>query len=223
MDNFQQSTPSIEEQIKAFVKLIDIPNFTNTKLLSLALIHPSHIYEVDLSKEDKDWIENFYRRLAHLGDAIYNAIVTDCLFETYPNYNIGELTEGKKLLVNKDVLFEFAKELKLQQFGFLGKSQQGKTLEEQKNIFVEMFKAIFGAIYLEFGRDFSKSKSWLCEHFLYDAIDELFEDEDKDDEDEDYEFDEDYGSSVVTTRDYLDMMGLHDFPDYGWAPGDDSD
>jgi hypothetical protein len=27
----------------------------------------------------------------------------------------------------------------------------------------------------------------------------------------------------LDTRDYLDMIGLENFPDYGWAPGDDDD
>ncbi|OKH33169.1 hypothetical protein NIES2119_24225 [[Phormidium ambiguum] IAM M-71] len=205
MSEFQQLTPKIEQRILEFAKLIDIPNFTNIKTLTIALIHPSRSYEIDISNEVKDWLEKFHKRLAHLGDAIYNAIVTDCLFETYPNYSIADLTESKKLLVNKSLLFEFAKELKLQEFCFLGKSEQGKSIEEQEKLFAEMFKAVFGAIYLEFDRDFSKSRNWLCDRFLNQAIEKLLENED--DEDEDYEFDEYYYSGTVTEDEYLSMIG----------------
>lgn len=72
-------------------------------------------------------------------------------------------------------------------------------------MFGEMFEALLGAIYLEFERGFSKTKTWLLNHFF----DELFE----------YVFDE--NETLVTTRDYLDMIGLNDFPDYGWCPGYD--
>ncbi len=219
MNQSQDLKQQREQQVKAFIELIDIPNFKDTGMLEIALIHPSYSYEINSSKEVKDLLEKLYKRLAHLGDAIFSAIVTDCLFESCPSCTIAELTEGKKLLVDKSLLFEFAKQLKLQQFCLLGKSQQGKPLDGQEKLFAEMFKAVFGAIYLEFERDFSKARTWLNEQFLEEAIELLLKDEDEDDEYD--ELNEHYESSSVTTREYLDMIGLQDFPDYGWAPGDD--
>ncbi len=183
------------------------------------MMHPSYIYELNAQQSEKDEVNESYRRLAHLGDAILGAIVTDYLYDRYPEGNKGFLTSAKQLLVDKGRLFEFAKELKLQQFCLLGRSQKGKLLDQQEKLFAEMFEAVFGAIYLEFERDFSKARSWLVERFIADAVDDLLNDETDDLDD----FDELVDSTTVTTREYLDMIGLHDFPDYGWAPGDDSD
>jgi len=87
----------------------------------------------------------------------------------------------------------------------LGKGERQRDEAEQIEMFGEMFEALLGAIYLEFERDFCKTKTWLLNRFF----DELFE----------YVFDG--NKTLVTTRDYLDMIGLNDFPDYGWCPGYD--
>ncbi|TBR56628.1 hypothetical protein B4U84_28720 [Westiellopsis prolifica IICB1] len=217
MPQFHNSQNQREQQIQAFIKVINIPKFNEIKALEIALLHPSYVYESNADRQTKDLQEKAYRRLAHLGNAMIGAIVTDYLYERFPEYTIGELTEDKQLLVDKIQLSEFASKLNLQQFCLLGKSLKGKPLNEQERLFAEMFEAVFGAIYLGLKRDFYKASSWLVENFIADAVDKLLDDE-TDDED-DFE-----GISVtVTTREYLDMIGMEDFPDYGWAPGDDSD
>ena len=219
MSQFPNLKQQREQQIPNFTNLIGLPEFQKKQELEIALMHPSYIYELNAHQSEKDSLNESYRRLAHLGDAILGAIVTDYLYDRYPEGNKGFLTSAKQLLVDKVRLFEFAKNLKLQQFCLLGRSQQGKVLDQQEKLFAEMFEAVFGVIYLEFERDFSKARSWLVERFIADAVDDFLNDEPDDLDD----FDELVDSTTVTTREYLDMIGLHDFPDYGWAPGDDSD
>lgn len=219
MNQSQDSQQQYEEYFNRFCESIGLPNFKEKTWIKIALLHPSFIYETTKTQEKKEVMENLYRRQAHLGDAIFSAIVTDCLFENFPDYTIAELTEGKKLLVDKSLLFQFAVQLNLPQFCFLGKSQNDKPLEGQHKLFAEMFKALVGGIYLSFDQDLSKAKTWLNNHFLEEAIEGILEDED--DEDEYDEIDGYEIGTYMTTRDYLDMMGAEDFPDYGWAPGDD--
>lgn len=219
MDQYQHLEQQYEQYINRFCESIGLPEFEEKVWIKIALYHPSFIYEMAITQEKKEALEKLYRRQAHLGDAIFSAIVTDCIFENFPDYTIAELTEAKKLLVDKSLLFEFAKQLKLPQFVLLGKSLQGKPLDGQDKLFAEMFKAVFGAIYLDYERDFSKTRTWLNEHFLEEAIEEILEDED--DEDEYDEIDGYEIGTYITTREYLDMIGAEDFDDYGWAPGDD--
>lgn len=217
MTQFHNLKNQREQQIQALIQIIGIPDFHEKEVLATALTHPSYIYESNASRQTKDLQEKAYRRLAHLGDAILGAIVTEYLYERFPESTKGELTEDKQLLVDKVQLSEFAIQLNLQQFCLLGKSLKGKPLNEQERLFAEMFEAVFGAVYLGLKRDFHKASSWLVENFIADAVDKLFDDE-TDDEDNFENID-----LTISTREYLDMIGMEDFPDYGWAPGDDSD
>ncbi|ODH03088.1 hypothetical protein A4S05_21075 [Nostoc sp. KVJ20] len=204
-----------QQQIQAFIKGIGISEFQATEALEIALRHPSFIYESNVDRQTKDLQEKAYRRLAHLGDAILSTIVTDYLYERFPESTKGELTEDKQSLVDKAQLSKFAIKLNLPEFCLLGKSLKGKPLNEQERLFAEMFEAVFGAIYLGFKRDFSQASSWLIKRFLADALDELLNHEEDDEEN--------FEDISLDTRDCLDMIGLENFPDYGWAPGDDDD
>ena len=217
MTNIHKLKNQREQQLQALIQVIDIPDFHDKEVLETALTHPSYIYESNADRQTKDLQEKVYRRLAHLGNAILGAIVTEYLYERFPEYASCELTEDKQLLVDKVQLSEFAIQLNLQQFCFLGKSLKGKPLNGQEKLFAEMFQAVFGAIYLGLKRDFYKASSWLVENFIADAVDGLLDDEtDSEDNFENI-------SLSISTREYLDMIGMEDFPDYGWAPGDDSD
>ena len=166
-----------EEQIQAFIQVIGIPDFDEKELLEIALTHPSYIYELNADRETQDLQENAYKRLAHLGNAILGAIVTEYLYDRFPEYTSSDLTEDKQLVVDKVKLSEFAITLNLQEFCLLGKSLKGKPLNEQERLFAEMFQAVFGAIYLGFKRDFYKASSWLIKNYVADAVDKLFDDE----------------------------------------------
>ena len=66
--------------IETVKQAIGIPNLKKTELLEIALTHPSYIYENNsLERRDKDLQERKYRRLALLGDSIFNAVVIDYL------------------------------------------------------------------------------------------------------------------------------------------------
>jgi dsRNA-specific ribonuclease len=155
--------------IEAVKRAMGLPEIKQCEIFENALLHPSYIYETNLPRQVQDLKEKEYRRLAHLGDAVIGAIVTDYLYSSYPNLNQGNLTEVKQCLVDKTQLAKLADKLNLHQFCKLGKSQQRQTPETQVKLFAEMFEAVFGALYLEFDRDFSRSGHWLVERIREDA------------------------------------------------------
>lgn len=73
-----------------------------------------------------------------------------------------------------------------------------------------MFEALVAVIYLDGNRSFERVYRWVCDRFIKEAVESS-------EELCDFSLD---CNITITTRDYLDMIGLEGFPDYGWAPGD---
>lgn len=213
MVQFYNSSTKREQDIQAFLKIIDISDL-DTELIEISLMHPSYLYESNIDREKQDLQEKEYRRLAHLGDAIIGAVVTDYLYEQYLDLAEGELTQLKQQLVGKVQLSKFARQINLHQYCLLGRSLKGSNLNKQGKLFPEMFEAVFGAIYLGLKRDFSSSKLWLIERLLANTLDKVIDLDETDNKYEDYDY-------ILTTREYLDPIRLREFPDYGWAPSND--
>lgn len=163
--------------IEAVKNAIGIADFNRTDLLEIALTHPSHIYEdQNLNRQQQVQQEREYRRLAILGDGIFNALVIDYLYHRFPNLNQGALTNNwKNSLLSRKKLSEFARKLNLRQLCLFGGSEIRKDESEQVELFGEMFEALLGAIYLEFERGFSRTRDWV-EPFIKKAVDELSKD-----------------------------------------------
>lgn len=168
----------MSENIEAVKNAIGIADFNRTDLLKIALTHPSHIYENDdLNRQQQVQQEREYRRLAILGDGIFNAVVIDYLYHRFPNLNQGALTNNwKNRLLSRKKLSEFALKLNLRQRCLLGGSEIRKDESKQVELFGEMFEALFGAIYLGFERDFSRTRDLIVERFIKKAVDELSKD-----------------------------------------------
>jgi len=163
--------------IEAIKKAIGIPNFKQIDLLQIALTHPSYIYEnSSLNRQQKDWQERDYRRLAILGDAIFGAVVIDYLYDRFPNLNQGELTTWKSDLVSRNQAYKFSHKLNLSHHCLLGGSERGKHESWQQDLFAEMFEALLGVIYLEFQRNFSRIRDWLVDGFVAEVVERLLTD-----------------------------------------------
>ncbi len=162
---------------EAVKEAIGISEFKQTQLLEIALTHPSRIYEnINLTQEQKGLQEREYRRLAILGDSILNAVVIDYLHDHFPDLNQGALTKWKSDLVMRKKASEFARKLNLRELCLLGQGERARDESGQVELFAEMFEALFGAIYLEFERDFSRARDWLVERFIKKAVDDLLTD-----------------------------------------------
>lgn len=127
--------------IAAVKKRINIIDFKQVELLKIALTHPSYIYEkTKLNRQQQEQQERDYRRLAHLGDAIVGAIITDYLFHYRSDLNKDELTKFKQQLVNRKQLAELAQKLNLRQFCLLGEVRREKSRMSIENISVKCLK-----------------------------------------------------------------------------------
>src|SRR5690348_1244559 len=94
----------------------NLPTFKNKELFEQAFTHRSYLNEakdVTVSNE----------RLEFLGDSILSFLVSQHLYESYPQYNEGILTNLRSLLVNTKSLGEIANSLG---FGDLLKLSKGE-------------------------------------------------------------------------------------------------
>lgn len=117
----------------------------NLSLYELALIPRS-----SSPVSDDNILNN--ERLEFLGDAVLETVITDYLYQKYPDENEGFLTNVRSKFVNRENLNDIGKRLGLQEFvkppvnhNLHGKNFLGNTLE-----------ALIGAIYLDKGFRFAR-------------------------------------------------------------------
>lgn len=122
-------------------------NFKNISYLKTALTHSSYSNELKLKKINVECNE----RLEFLGDSVLSITAADYLFKTYSDYPEGELTRRRAVIVCRDALSSYAKELTLGDYLYLGNGEEKNNARERKSLLENTFEALLGAIYLDAG------------------------------------------------------------------------
>jgi ribonuclease-3 len=90
-------------------------------------------------------------RLEFLGDAVLGLVVTDHVYETYPDLPEGELAKVRASVVSAAALAEVAAELGLGEALALGKGEDASGGREKPSILADATEAVIGAVYLDGG------------------------------------------------------------------------
>jgi ribonuclease III len=106
-----------KQQILALLKTLNIKRPKNYELYDKALTHSSFTYENKLSAFDN------YERLEYLGDAVLKLVVSEYLFDRFPDYREGELTKIRAVVVSDAKLAEVAKAISLGDYIIFGASE----------------------------------------------------------------------------------------------------
>jgi ribonuclease-3 len=114
--------------------------FGKLTLLQEALTHASGAEHRRASNE----------RLEFLGDAILGAIVSEMLFQRFPNYLEGDLTKIKSIVVSRRTCAKISSRLRLNQFLVMGKGM-GSHAQTPPSVLADVFESLIGAIYLDGG------------------------------------------------------------------------
>jgi len=131
-------------------KIIGV-KFKNKELLMESLTHRSYINEKPHLKLKHN------ERLEFLGDAVLELVVTEYLFEKYPQKPEGELTNFRAALVKAPTLTQIANEINLNDYMFLSKGEAKDIGKARQYILANAFEALIGAVYLDRGYDVSRS------------------------------------------------------------------
>jgi ribonuclease-3 len=118
----------------------------NLKLYEIAFIHRSATFTLPDGKK----VNN--ERLEYLGDAVLDAILSDYLFEKFPDASEGFMTKIRSRIVNRDVLNQLAVSMGINEILISNVSSVHLT----KNLYGDALEALIGSVFLDKG--FKKTK-----------------------------------------------------------------
>ncbi len=124
--------------------------FKNINLLKQALVHRSYL------NENPGFNLNHNERLEFLGDAVIELIITEYLYQNFPNPE-GELTNWRASLVNSKMLAKLAGKLTLGEYLYLSRGEaKDKDSKARNYILANTIEAVIGAVYLDRGLKIAK-------------------------------------------------------------------
>ncbi|MCE5347329.1 MAG: ribonuclease III [Bacteroidales bacterium] len=118
----------------------------NLKLYEIAFIHRSATLTLPNGKK----VNN--ERLEYLGDAVLEAILSDYLFEKFPDASEGFMTKIRSRIVNREVLNQLAVSMGINKILVSNVSSVRPT----KNLYGDALEALIGSVFLDKG--FKKTK-----------------------------------------------------------------
>ena len=124
--------------------------FNNEDLLLQALTHRSYI------NENPGFRLGHNERLEFLGDAVLELIVTEDLYERFPEKPEGELTSFRAALVNSKMLSDIAVELEINEYLQLSRGEAKDLGRARQFILANAYEALIGALYLDQGYNGAK-------------------------------------------------------------------
>lgn len=113
-------------------------------LIRNAFVHRSYLNE---SHE----FANSNERLEYLGDAVLEMATSHFLYNTYPDFQEGMLTNMRAALVRTESLGETALSLGFDQLLLMSRGEEATGGRSNRSILADTFEAFLGAIYLDQG------------------------------------------------------------------------
>ncbi|MCL7452331.1 MAG: ribonuclease III [Anaerolineae bacterium] len=119
--------------------------FRDKSLLQRALTHRSYLNEhPEFPLEDNE-------RLEFLGDAVLDFMTGEYLYHRFPELREGLLTSLRSVLVRRDTLARFARELGLGEYLLMGHGEIETGGRGRAATLCAAFEALVGALYLDQG------------------------------------------------------------------------
>lgn len=150
--------------LKKFARAMKVP-LGDGRLLNEALTHKSYAHETGmLSRRHNE-------KLEFLGDSVLGLIVSQHVYETYPEVTEGGLSKVKSVIVSAQVLSEKARSIGLGELILLGKGEERSGGRDRLSLLADTFEAVLGAVYLVGGLKPSRD---LVLRLLKEDIDHVF-------------------------------------------------
>jgi ribonuclease-3 len=119
--------------------------FRHPHLLEQARTHCSWVNE----HRGQGLISN--ERLEFLGDSVLGVVVSQWLFESFPDVEEGELSRLRAQIVEAPACASYAKDLGLEPFLLLGKGEKRNIGRGRDSVLADFFEAVVGALFLDGG------------------------------------------------------------------------
>jgi len=139
-----------------FLTKIDIEDFyskygINTEIDNIALYQEAFIHNSICNKGN-------YQRLEFFGDSIINMLVTEYLYNKFPDYNEGQLTKIKSEIVSTKNLSIISKKLNFNKFVIYTVNMEFKfNGRDNDKIIGDIFESFIAACYIDKGFEITKN------------------------------------------------------------------
>lgn len=127
------------------IERIGVP-INNPQLIKAAVTHRSFRNERHL---EPDLESN--ERLEFLGDAILSFCATRLIFQRFPTFSEGQMTEIRAALVRASALADLARSFDLGAFLRLSRGEESSGARTREALLADTFEALLGAIFLDGG------------------------------------------------------------------------
>jgi ribonuclease-3 len=131
----------------------------NLKLYEIAFIHRSATFTLPDGKK----VNN--ERLEYLGDSVISVILSDYLFEKFPDASEGFMTKIRSRIVNRDVLNQLAISMGINKILI----SNVNSLHPTRNLYGDALEALIGSVFLDKG--FKKTKKVFIKYILSKYLD----------------------------------------------------
>lgn len=115
----------------------------NADLYQAALTHPSYTKENNLD------YAACYERLEFLGDAVLKLLVSDLLYEKYPDAPEGDMSKLRSIAVSDFILSKIANKIGLVDLIIVGEHDKKLGIQNLESVTACAFEAVLGAYYLD--------------------------------------------------------------------------
>ncbi|CCF56648.1 hypothetical protein KAFR_0B03510 [Kazachstania africana CBS 2517] len=125
-----------------------IPEIKNPALKARVFIHKSTIND-KLFLTEEEMLHAHNERLEFMGDSVLNALVTNIIYNQFPQYGDGQLSKLRIELVNNERLKEWASMYGLDKklrFKELSERARSKFLNGKQKLHADVFEAYIGAL-----------------------------------------------------------------------------
>ncbi len=147
------SYPRRQKQLQSLVQKLGLSAQAPVQwhLLDLALTHPTVSAEAN------------YEQLEFVGDAVVRLVAAEVLWESYPEWPVGEFAAIRSVLVSDRILATLASQYGLELYLLIA----GSAITDQVGLesrLADAFEAVLGALYLS-TRSLELVLPWLGPHF----------------------------------------------------------
>lgn len=132
--------PEYSKQIAKFLTATGFSKL-NPKEFEPAFTHPSYAFENNLAENDG------YERLEFLGDAVLKLVMSNILYNKFPDYQEGKMTNIRAILVSDDFLYNLAEDLDLKSYIRISKSLEKDGGRNIPSISACVFEAFLGKLF----------------------------------------------------------------------------
>ncbi len=142
------------ELLEKIVSKFQFVNEEHSRWFLRAMTHRSFANEENINYDNE--------RLEFLGDAVLDLIVCQFLFQEFPEYDEGRLSEVKSAVVNTSTLTRVAQRLQLGEIHRLSKGEAQSSRGRDK-VMADSLEALVGALYLSYGLE--RTRRFVVDHF----------------------------------------------------------